>query len=135
MRILVVLILASVLAVEGTGVAPEIMERRLFKEVVENPENYLTHNDLVGRLNVLNFIYKNNEENQASDKDRKLVFDLIGITQIQTCNSNNELTLNNLLEENYKNKNLAAFIMKYRGELILLKEDPPFFCRRQSTFY
>lgn len=122
MKILIGLILAFVLAVEGTEVTREIMERRLFKEVVENPGNYLAHDDLISRLNVLGFIYKNDEENRASDEDKKLVFGLIGITQIQTCSPYNELILNNLLKENYENKNLRGFIKKYRGKFMLLKK-------------
>lgn len=88
----------------------KILERRIFKELTAADAKYLGPNDVLNRLYVLQFIYQNGESSEASDTEKQLVYDLLKLPLIVTCNDKNWRTFSDLKESQKRNSNIYVFV-------------------------
>lgn len=79
-------------------------ERELFRLVFDVNGPVLAHDETFSFLKQLADIYRSDQHCSASKEDQKLVFDLIGITQMMSCTEENSRNLQLFIKENVKQK-------------------------------
>lgn len=89
--------------------AEVILERKLFLSLFSNGP-YQTPKDVLNRLNVLNYIYTNEEPSRATNEEKQLVFDLLKLPLIETCSKKNKETFEKLLRSQRHISNIFNFV-------------------------
>lgn len=98
--------------------AEDILERRLFKELISSTDGYLTPKDVLTRLNVLQYIYTSGEPSKASNQEKQLIFRLISLPDIETCSEQNRDIFERLLRSQKRNSKIHAFVKLHRDNFV-----------------
>lgn len=118
MKLVLVSILLACLIADQVS-ADAVLERKLYSSLFLYPSYaYQTPKDVLNKLNVLNFLYTSGEPNKASNAEKQLVFDLIKLPLLETCNEKNRDTFEELLRLQRDNANIFNYIKDERARFL-----------------